>query len=158
ARPFVLLLLVSGTGCLNSVSPSQAAKANLTNAPAPVDDGNDLSAYVKQCEAVLGKIPAISCDPAHPAPGTKVSKIPMFVNGRLLAFTGATSDEEQQLLAERRAANQYTCDFPSTGGQFECTVGSTLVEYQSPDNPNVQWVGLCRGVGHDNPGYDRFIG
>jgi hypothetical protein len=126
--------------------------------PAPVDDQNQLPSYVAQCEAVLGPVPEISCDPADPAPGTNVTKIPVLVGGRLLGFDGQGSAEDEALLAKRASEGRYECDFPSIGGDFACTVGSTLVQYQSPDNPNVQWVGLCRGVGRDNPGYDRFIG
>jgi hypothetical protein len=147
-------------GCLEPMRAPGVVKNvdNLTSVPAPPDDGDQLPAYVKQCEAVLGKIPEINCDPAHPAPGTKVSKIPTFVDGTLLGFTSKMSAEELRLLADRAEAERYTCDFPSLGGLFQCSVGSTLVQYQSPDNPNVQWVGLCRGVPRDNPGYDRFIG
>jgi len=124
--------------------------------PAPIDDANELVDYVAQCESVLGKIPQISCDPEHPAPGTHVTKIPVFLGGRLLGFDGPEDDEE--LFAARSADSHYECDFPSMGGDFPCTVGSTLVHYEDAENPNVQWVGLCRGVQHDNPGYDRFIG
>ncbi len=132
--------------------------ANDLRQPAPVDDGNDLRAYVAQCEAVLGEIPEISCDPANPAPGTTVTKIPVFVDGMLLGFDEDLSEAEQALLAERAESEEYTCDFPSIGGDFACSVGSTLVHYQDPESPNVQWVALCRGVPWDNPGYDRFIG
>jgi len=125
--------------------------------PAEVDDANDLASYVAQCEAVLGPIPEINCDPENPAPGTEVTKIPVFLEGALLAF-GEAREGDQTALAERAESGNYTCDFPSIGGDFACTVGSTLVHYQSPDNPNVQWVGLCRGVQRDNPDYDRFIG
>jgi len=127
-------------------------------APAPVDDQNDLASYIAQCESVLGKIPQISCDPENPAPGTKVTKIPVFVDGLLLGFDEDLTAEEQEILAQRAMDSDYSCDFPSIGGDFSCAVGSTLVQYQSEENPNVQWVGLCRGVGEDNPGYDRFIG
>jgi hypothetical protein len=126
--------------------------------PAPVDDENQLTSYVAQCEAVLGPVPEISCDPAQPAPGTNVTKIPVFVGGRLIGFGGEPSPAEQTILDDRALSQRYECDFPSLGGDFPCTVGSTLVQYRSPDNPNVQWVGLCRGVGRDNPGYDRFVG
>lgn len=126
--------------------------------PAPVDDGNQLPAYVAQCESVLGPVPEISCDPARPAPGTRVTRIPVFVDGRLLGFRTPVPAADQAILARRAAAQDYTCDFPSLGGDFPCSVGSTLVHYQSPDNPNVQWVGLCRGIPTDNPGYDRFVG
>lgn len=126
--------------------------------PAPIDDGNDLKSYVAQCEAVLGPIPEIQCDPNAAAPGTQVSRIPVFVDGHLLGFGDYTSALDDELMAEREQQGTYECDFPSVGGDFACTVGSTLVQYQSEDNPNVQWVGLCRGVGYDNPSYDRFIG
>lgn len=129
-----------------------------SNQPAPVDDQNDLAAYVAQCEAVLGDIPQISCDPENPAPNTTVTKIPVFVEGMLLGFDDKLSEQERVLLAQRALDGDYSCDFPSIGGDFACSVGSTLVHYQNPENPNVQWVGLCRGVGEDNPSYDRFIG
>lgn len=122
--------------------------------PAPIDDGNDLAAYVAQCEAVLGPIPEISCDPAHPDPGTHVTRIPVLVDGRLVGFGPGVAEDE---LAQRAASGSYTCDFPSIGGDFPCTVGSTLVQAQGA-GPNVQWVGLCRGVRSDVPTYDRFIG
>ena len=127
----------------------------LTHPPPPVDDANELSKYVAQCEAVLGEIPEISCDPANPAPGTHVTRIPVFVDGYLLGFGGERDDA---LLAERAANGEYSCDFPSIGGDFPCSVGSTLVQYQSEENPNVQWVGLCRGAPGDHPEYNRFIG
>ncbi len=123
--------------------------------PAPVDDENDLALYISQCEAVLGPIPEISCDPDNPAPGTNVTRIPVFSDGLLLGFGGEWDDEE---LARRAAEEDYSCDFPSLGGDFACSIGSTLVQYWNEDNPNVQWVGLCRGVGEDVPEYDRFIG
>ncbi|MGH1346222.1 MAG: hypothetical protein ACRBN8_31945 [Nannocystales bacterium] len=126
-----------------------------SSTPAPVDDNNELGLYVAQCEAVLGPIPEISCDPENPAPGTHVSRIPVFSDGMLLGFGGDWDGAE----FERRAEEEdYSCDFPSLGGDFACSVGSTLVQYSNDDNPNVQWVGLCRGVGEDTPDYDRFIG
>jgi hypothetical protein len=124
--------------------------------PAPVDDENELVQYVAQCEAVLGKIPQISCDPENPAPGTTVTRIPVFVEGQLLGF--GEHEEDRELLEARAQSGDYTCDFPSIGGDFACSVGSTLVSYRNPENPNVQWVGLCRGAEGDRPGYDRFIG
>lgn len=151
--------LVATTGaCSSPDEPVILSLDNHQSQPAPVDDRNELHAYVAQCEAVLGELPEISCDPANPAPGTTVTKIPVFVDGMLLGFDEDLSDAERELLAERAQSEQYTCDFPSIGGDFACTVGSTLVHYQAPENPNVQWVALCRGVPWDNPGYDRFIG
>jgi hypothetical protein len=129
-----------------------------TQVPAPIDDENDLVAYVAQCESVLGPIPEISCDPARPAPGTRVTKIPVFVDGHLLAFGGEYADDDAELLSQRQESGEYTCDFPSLGGDFPCGVGSTLIQYANPENPNVQWMGLCRGVPGDTPSYDRFIG
>jgi hypothetical protein len=152
---FLSLVICPHAGCFKQFSENTT---NLVSQPAPVDDQNQLPAYIKQCEAVLGPIPQISCDPANPAPGTVVSKIPTFVDGQLLAFSSDVSAAEQTLLTQRQTSGSYTCDFPSIGGTFPCTVGSTLVQYQSSTNPNVQWVGLCRGVFNDNPGYDRFIG
>jgi hypothetical protein len=127
-----------------------------TGVPAPVDDRDELSLYVKQCEAVLGPIPDISCDVDNPAPGTVVRRIPVLVNGRLLGF--GERAEDAALLAQRERTGEYECDFSSKGGDFPCYVGSALVQYRSPENPNVQWVGLCRGAQKDVPGYDRFLG
>lgn len=155
-------LLVSGCDAEESTEPELHVQPRQavynSNQPAPIDDQNDLAAYVAQCEAVLGPIPEINCDPENPAPGTKVTKIPVFVEGMLLGFDADLSDEERVLLAQRALDGDFSCDFPSIGGDFACSVGSTLVQYQNPENPNVQWVGLCRGVGYDNPGYDRFAG
>lgn len=124
--------------------------------PAPIDDGNDLVSYVAQCEAVLGPIPEISCDPSNPSPGTFVTKIPVIVDGLPL---GLSDDRDQSVLLEQRAeSGEYVCDFPSIGGDFPCSVGSTLVQYSDPETPWIQWVGLCRGVPTDTPNYDRFIG
>jgi hypothetical protein len=131
--------------------------ANTQDQPAPIDDRNELHAYVAQCEAVLGTIPEIRCDPADPAPGTTVTKIPVFVDGMLLGFGEDLSAREHELLAARAERGRYTCDFPSLGGDFPCSVGSTLVHHHDEDNPNVQWVALCRGVPWDNPNYDRFV-
>ncbi|MBV1857749.1 MAG: hypothetical protein KUG77_04995 [Nannocystaceae bacterium] len=152
----ILLITLPGAGCQDDPkAQNDAVYLSQSEVPAPVDDENKLSLYVAQCEAVLGKIPAISCDPANPAPGTHVTRIPVFVDGYLLGFGGDRDEEE---FARRAANDDYTCDFPSIGGDFPCSVGSTLVQYENEDNPNVQWVGLCRGVSEDNPGYDRFIG
>ncbi|MDH5671352.1 MAG: hypothetical protein OEZ06_04335 [Myxococcales bacterium] len=137
-------------------SDQGARASHRSSQPAAVDDEGDLAAYAAQCEAVLGPIPEISFDPAKPTPGCKLTKIPVFYNGRLLAFDDNHDDDA--LLAERRDANRYTCDFPSLGGDFACSVGSVLVQCENPDNPNVQWVSLGRGVARDNPSYDRFIG
>lgn len=128
----------------------------LHNQPAPIDDANDLALYVAQCEAVLGPIPEISCDPENPAPNTKVTRIPVLYEGIPLGF--GDSRESDAILAQRRESGDRSCDFPSIGGDFPCTVGSTLVHYSDPENPNVQWVGLCRGVDEDVVSYDRFIG
>lgn len=157
ARPqMVALLVVAATalGCEPNVDAHNDA-IYLSESPAPVDDRNQLSQYVAQCEAVLGEIPEISCDPSNPAPGTRVTRIPVLVDGYLLGFGG---DLDEEMLAERAANDDYVCDFPSIGGDFPCSVGSTLVQYRSEDNPNVQWVGLCRGAPGDHPDYNRFIG
>lgn len=152
-----VVALAPTSGCDQTAAEGEfGAPEYRAEQPAPVDDGNDLVKYVAQCEAVLGKIPQISCDPAAPTPGTKVTRIPVLFNGLPLGF--ADTPEDDEILAQRAADEHYTCDFPSIGGDFSCTVGSTLVQYEDPNNPNVQWVGLCRGVGRDNPGYDRFIG
>lgn len=160
----VLALLVFGCEASRAQSADAATDTDddapeieepRVSAPAPVDDEDQLSKYVAQCEAVLGPIPKISCDPAHPAPGTHVTRIPTFVNGYLLGFGGPLDSD---LLNRRAQTEDYTCDFPSIGGDFPCSVGSTLVQYQDEDNPNVQWVGLCRGAPGDHPNYDRFIG
>lgn len=159
--PSLLLLMVvpttTGLACeAGETLDAQAQELRFhSRAPARVDDGNDLVEYVAQCEAVLGPIPEISCDPDHPTPGTRVTKIPVFLNGKLLGFG---HEDDATTLAERSAQDRYTCDFPSIGGDFPCTVGSTLIQYENPENPNVQWVGICRGVQRDNPSYDRFIG
>ena len=176
------LLLLAATGCLGpvgsgdtegtsagqttgpgSVAPttphdSVPSFTNNLQPPAPTDDGNRIADYVKQCESVLGPVPEINCDPQYPAPGTRVTKIPVFLEGLLLGFDDDLSIEEQTILAQRELDEDYTCDFATLGGDFPCSVGSTLVQYESPDNPNVQWLGLCRGVQRDNPRYDRFIG
>jgi hypothetical protein len=151
-------LASSALGCDLGHTEASEIPPSEVGPPAPVDDENQLASYVAQCEAVLGPVPEISCDPADPAPGTNVTKIPVFVGGRLLGFGGQSSAEDEALLAERAREGRYECDFPSIGGDFACSIGSTLVQYQAPDNPNVQWVGLCRGVGRDNTGYDRFVG
>ncbi len=148
-------LAICGCEAASRVQSFDELEPIRVSAPAPVDDEDQLALYVAQCEAVLGKVPEISCNPATPAPGTHVTRIPTFVDGYLLGF-GGPRDEE--LLAAREASGDYTCDFPSIGGDFPCTVGSTLVQYQDEDNPNVQWVGLCRGAPGDHPDYDRFIG
>lgn len=149
--------LALALGCDAELVPGpMGAPVYLRDQPAPIDDGNDLAAYVAQCEAVLGPIPEISCDPANPAPGTHVTRIPVLVGGLPLGF--GDGHESDEVLARRREDGDQSCDFPSIGGDFPCTVGSTLVQYEDPANPNVQWVGLCRGVDHDNVGYDRFIG
>lgn len=150
----LLVAAAATAGCEPNVEAHNDA-IYLSESPAPVDDGNQLSQYVAQCEAVLGEIPEISCDPANPAPGTHVTRIPVFVDGYLLGFGG---EEDDAMLAARAANDDYVCDFPSIGGDFPCSVGSTLVQYRSEENPNVQWVGLCRGASGDHPDYNRFIG
>lgn len=157
----VALLSLLGSACLAQPDDEsvvlRAPEALFgTGAPAPVDDQGELRLYVKQCEAVLGPIPDISCDAASPAPGTQVRRIPVLVDGRLLGF--GERAEDAALLAERARTGEYRCDFSSKGGDFPCSVGSTLIQYRSADNPNVQWVGLCRGANKDVPSYDRFIG
>ena len=142
---------LTGAGC--TAEPGEPIYRS--SVPAPIDDQNDLKSYVAQCEAVLGPIPEISCDPENPAPGTHVTRIPVFADGHLLGFGGAWDEDE---FARRAESEDYSCDFPSLGGDFPCAVGSTLVQYSSDDNPNVQWVGLCRGVSEDTPDYNRFIG
>ncbi|MGH1341419.1 MAG: hypothetical protein ACRBN8_07710 [Nannocystales bacterium] len=150
----MLVVIIPVAGCEGD-SAARNDAIYLSEPPAPIDDGNKLSQYVAQCEAVLGTIPEISCDPANPSPGTNVTRIPVFVDGYLLGFGGGRDEEE---FARRAAEDDYSCDFPSIGGDFACSVGSTLVQYQSEDNPNVQWVGLCRGAPGDRPDYNRFIG
>ncbi|MBX2812716.1 MAG: hypothetical protein KTR25_12945 [Myxococcales bacterium] len=166
-RIVVHLIIVNTTACNvnvgsrdteenSRITPHPASSTvYIQNQPAPIDDRNQLPDYIRQCEAVLGKIPEVSCDPANPAPGTSVTRVPVLTGGRLLGFGGTT---DKKILAIRKKSGKYRCDFPSIGGDFPCTIGSTLVHYQDKNNPNVQWVGLCRGVPKDIPNYDRFIG
>lgn len=151
------LAALPAIACDPSFAPAEVgAPIARTGVPAPIDDRNELRDYVAQCEAVLGPIPEISCDPAAPAPGTHVTRIPVLVDGLPIGLYDTELDDA--VLAERAVSGEYSCDFPSIGGDFACSVGSTLVQYQDEANPNVQWVGLCRGVAEDTPAYDRFIG
>lgn len=151
----VVLAVLGPAACTHEPEPSPWVEST-HHQPAPVDDRGQLGAYVAQCEAVLGEVPEIRCDGADPAPGTTVHEIPVFVDGRLLGFDGEPSPEERALLEERERLGDYTCDFPSLGGDFPCAVGSTLVHAHDPESPHVQWVALCRGVPEDALGYDRF--